>query len=148
MRVVLRVARDYERARLAEAQRAPQEGLRGRVLIIDDEPAMCRSLKSLLLDRHDVTTTLGAQEALGVLGAGAPFDVVLCDLMMPGFTGMELFARLMKDQPGLEQRMIFMTGGAFTAEARVFLAERANLRLQKPFTSTELEAAIQQVLSR
>lgn len=148
MRVMLRVARDYERVRLAEAQRAPQEGRRGRVLIIDDEPAMCRSLKSLLNDRHEVTTTSGAQEALGLLGGAQPFDVVLCDLMMPGFTGMELFTRLAKDHSGLEQRMVFMTGGAFTAQARAFLAEQANPRLQKPFTSTELEAVIQQVLSR
>ncbi|MDP1822221.1 MAG: PAS domain S-box protein [Archangium sp.] len=147
MRVVLRVAREYERARAAEAQLSSSAGARGRVLIVDDEVAMCRSLKSLLTDHHDVSTALGGEEALALLGGGARFDVILCDLMMPGVTGMDLHARLAREQPGLEKHMVFMTGGAFTEEARAFLAGCANLRLQKPFAATELEAALQQVIA-
>jgi CheY-like chemotaxis protein len=66
---------------------------------------------------------------------------------MPGLTGMELFASLQKELPGLEAKMIFMTGGAFTAAARAFLGACPNLRLQKPFSAAELEGAIQQVLA-
>lgn len=146
MRVLLRVAREYERARLAEAQSTSSAGVRGKVLIIDDEPAMCRSLKSLLADRHTVSTAAGGEEALKLLEGGATFDVLLCDLMMPGLTGMDLHARLARGRPGLEKRMIFMTGGAFTEEARTFLGGCTNLRLQKPFAARELEAALQQVI--
>ena len=78
---------------------------------------------------------------------GAPFDVLLCDLMMPGITGMELYDLIGKEAPGVQPKMIFMTGGAFTEGARAFLGGSSNLRLQKPFTAAELERAIQQVLA-
>jgi PAS domain S-box-containing protein len=148
MRVVLRAAQKPGPSPAAGSPEAPRASVRGRVLIIDDEPTMCRSLQSLLRDRHDVSSAPGAAEALRALSSGTSYDLFLCDLMMPGITGMELFAQLERDRPGLEKKMIFMTGGAFTAEARAFLGRCSNLRLQKPFSAEELEAAIQQVLAR
>ncbi len=147
MRVLLRAAREVEQVAV-EPRVGPAKSARGRVLIVDDEPAMCRSLQSLLRSSHEVSTAGGGEAALELLARGERYDVILCDLMMPGLNGMALFGELERHQPGLQQQMIFMTGGAFTAEARAFLGGCSNLRLQKPFAAEELEAAIQQVLSR
>jgi CheY-like chemotaxis protein len=70
------------------------------------------------------------------------FDVVLCDVMMPLTSGIDVFHALKREQPGLEQRIVFMTGGAFTPAARTFLASVPNTKLDKPFTFEELLRAI------
>lgn len=147
MRVSLRAAREEEQVGVEHGVSAAKTA-RGRVLIVDDEPSMCRSLKSLLSSSHEVSTADGGEAALEAFARGERYDVVLCDLMMPGLNGMELFAELERRQPGLQQQIIFMTGGAFTAEAREFLGACSNPRLQKPFAAAELEGAIQQMLSR
>jgi len=46
------------------------------------------------------------------------FDVVFCDLIMPGAGGIDLYERLRSVRPGLERRIVFMTGGAFTSGPR------------------------------
>jgi CheY-like chemotaxis protein/anti-sigma regulatory factor (Ser/Thr protein kinase) len=145
MRVVLRAAEARD-PQLVPEHTAPRARARGRVLIVDDEPTMCRSLQILLRDDYDTTVALGGAEALELIERGDSFDLILCDLMMPGVTGMDLFSQLEQKRPGLEKRMIFMTGGAFTDEARAFLSRCPNLRLQKPFAAEALETALQQVL--
>lgn len=145
MRVVLRAAKAGAEQQAPESS-VSRAGVRGRVLVVDDEPTMCRSLVSLLRERYDVSSAPGGAEALRAISSGGPCDLILCDLMMPGVTGMELFSLIAREWPGLEQRMLFMTGGAFTGEARAFLGRCPNLRLQKPFSADELEAAIQQIL--
>jgi CheY-like chemotaxis protein len=64
--------------------------------------------------------------------------------MMPEMTGMDLHATLAERDPATAARMIFMTGGAFTARARDFLDRVPNARLEKPFTMPVLEALIRE----
>ena len=119
---------------------------RGRILVVDDEPRMGRALQRLLSPAHDVATAQNAREALGLVSAGARFDVILCDLMMPGMSGMALHAELGRAAPELAARMVFMTGGAYTAEAQAFLEEVPNRRLEKPFRPETLEALLKEML--
>lgn len=113
---------------------APPEGtIRGRVLVVDDEPMVLSSFRRILAREHDVTTASSAEEALAILEGGATFDVILCDLMMPGVSGMDLHERLRARAPDQAERMIFMTGGAFTARAREFLDQVRNQWFEKPF---------------
>ena len=67
------------------------------------------------------------------LARGERFDLVVCDLMMPGLTGMECHEALRTSRPELARSMIFLTGGAFTAKARAFLDHVPNVRVDKPF---------------
>jgi DNA-binding NtrC family response regulator len=62
--------------------------------------------------------------------------------MMPDMTGMDLYAEVARRHPGVERRFIFMTGGAFTPRATEFLAQVANRRLEKPFETAVLKAAV------
>ena len=71
-----------------------------------------------------------------------PYDVILCDLMMPVMTGMDLYAELAATRPALAARMIFMTGGTFTARARDFLAAVPNPAIDKPFDLSALSALL------
>jgi PAS domain S-box-containing protein len=118
---------------------------RGRVLIVDDEPVVARSF-GRILDRHEVTIARSARDALDRVAAGESFDVVLCDLMMPDVTGMHLHAELSRVAPAAAARMIFVTGGAFTPEAKAFLERVPNERLDKPVDPATLREAVARVL--
>ena len=120
--------------------------LRGRILVVDDEPRMGKALQRLLAPSHDVVAVESAREALGLASGGQAFDVILCDLMMPGMSGMDLHAELGRAQPGLAARMVFMTGGAYTPAAQRFLETVPNRRLEKPFKPEVLEALLADLL--
>jgi len=90
-------------------------------------------LRRALQRHYRVVLADSAEDARRVLGAGAHFDLMLCDLMMPGMSGMDLAAWVAEHHPALAGRMIFMTGGAFTPEAEQFLADAAHPSLEKPF---------------
>jgi PAS domain S-box-containing protein len=128
-------------ARPAGAAAAAGAAARRRVLVIDDEPALAGMIRRVLSKECDVDLAVDAREGLERLGAGA-YDVILCDLMMPDMTGMDLFAEVSRRHPGVERRFIFMTGGAFTTRATEFLAQVSNRRLEKPFETATLKAAV------
>jgi PAS domain S-box-containing protein len=115
---------------------------RGRVLVIDDEPMMAKVIHRTLSGDHDVVTVLAATDALAMIAAGQRFAVILCDLMMPLVTGMDLYAELLRSAPEQAKRIIFLTGGAFTSRMRAFLDEVDNLCLEKPFDPAGLRAIV------
>jgi PAS domain S-box-containing protein len=115
---------------------------RRRILVIDDEPLIVATVKRVLGGVHDVVGVTDPQAGVDRVLADPTFDVVLCDLMMPGLTGMDVFARVARERPGIEQRFIFVSGGAFTRQTREFLQKVPNARLMKPFTADELVSAI------
>src|SRR4051812_26058980 len=122
----------------------PPREVRRRVLLIDDEVNLASGLERALSGEHDVVLATSGREAKAILARDDRFDVVLCDLMMPDVTGMEVFAYIKADRPKLADRTVFMTGGAFTAGARTFLEEVANRRIEKPFDLDRLRALIRE----
>jgi PAS domain S-box-containing protein len=122
---------------------------RKRLLVIDDEARYAESLRLLLGYEHEVGVATDAEQALALLSSGgAPFDAILCDLMMPGKTGIDLYDDLTKCAPELCQRMVFLTGGATSDRAREFLARPGIRYLEKPVELPALEAAIETVTTR
>jgi CheY-like chemotaxis protein len=83
--------------------------------------------------------------ALEHVATGERFDVILCDLMMPGMDGPGLHDEMCRVAPGLAKRMVFMSGGAFTMRARDFLARVPNARVDKPFDAAALRALVRTV---
>jgi PAS domain S-box-containing protein len=146
-RVLLPAAR-AERARATAARPAAGEGYRrGRILVVDDEALVGRTVRRILAP-HDVVSRTSAHAALADVAGGAHrFDLVLCDLMMPEMSGMELHARLRELAPALADRTVFLTGGAFTQGAREFLAAVPNARIEKPFEPEALRALVGRVLA-
>ena len=136
-----------ERASQAPPRSEGPKSRRARVLCVDDEPAIGMALRRVLGDNHDVVVLTSASEARDRVASGERFDIVLCDLMMPDMTGMDFHAELTVAAPALADRVVFLTGGAFTNEARDFLARVPNQRLEKPVGVADLRAAIDQVLA-
>jgi CheY-like chemotaxis protein len=103
------------------------------VLVVDDEPAVGRTIKRLLGESNDVTVLVDGKQAIELLTNGAEFHVILCDLTMPEVSGIEVYRAAVACDPRLASVFVFMTGGTFTASARQFLDDLPNERLDKPF---------------
>ncbi len=127
---------------------APAAPKRGRVMVVDDEPVLAKTLGRSLASEYDVVVISDARDALDRLRLGEGFDAILCDLVMPHVTGMDIHAELAASRPALAGRMIFMTGGTFTARTREFLAAVPNPALDKPFDLTALSALLRARVSR
>ena len=121
------------RARTVSVAPPHQATARRDILIVDDDDRLRDTLGRTLDKSHAVTLARSGRDALDRFEAGARFDVILSDLMMPEMTGMERHARLRELAPDQAGRMVFMTGGAFTADAQAFLAGLDNPALDKPF---------------
>jgi CheY-like chemotaxis protein len=113
-----------------------------RVLIIDDEAALGEMLGRFFSDEFDVTVTTRPSDAVKWLSSDRWYDVVLCDVMMPGMTGLEVYERVREVRPDLADRIVFMTGGIVQAELQAALDRLPNLVLQKPFDLASLRELI------
>jgi len=129
---------------VASASRAAK--LRGRILVIDDEPMLLQAMKRML-SGHDVVCVEDAREAAALLATGERFDIILSDVLMPRMTGIELYERLLADNPDAARRIVFLSGGAVNQSTSDFLASVPNLCLDKPVSPPALREQIQQWLA-
>lgn len=120
---------------------------RGRILVIDDEPMLGKTMARALGAQHEVVLTTSATDALQRIEAGERFDVILCDLMMPLVTGMDFHRLLMLEAPEHVERVVFLTGGAFRPSGRAFLDSVPNTILEKPVDIRKLLALVNERLS-
>ncbi|HHH29219.1 MAG TPA: PAS domain S-box protein [Polyangiaceae bacterium] len=111
---------------------------RARVLVVDDEPRLAMTIQLALDEVADVEVAEGGAAALAQLAEGTDYDMVLCDLMMPEVSGMDVYEQAVERFPEVAQRFVFMTGGAFTDRARSFLKENGLPRLDKPFAIADV----------
>jgi FixJ family two-component response regulator len=63
-------------------------------------------------------------------------------MMMPNVSGMDVHAWLLEHHPVLARKLVFVTGGTFTANAREYLDTVINLRIEKPFDTTNLQKIV------
>lgn len=144
-RIVLPAVRRSEPKLDARRERA-RTNRDGRVLVVDDELTLLRNIERSLTKYHDVVAVERAAEALELIAAGERFDAIVCDLMMPEMTGMQLFGELQRIAPDQAERTIFITGGAFSTAAREFLERVPNPRLEKPFEIRQLRTVIKSIV--
>jgi signal transduction histidine kinase len=115
---------------------------RSRLLIVDDDAMVLSALRRRLRRRYDTVTVLGGAEALARLSEDPGFDSIVCDLMMPEVDGKSFYNAIKKDHPELADRIVFMSGGAFTPRLRKFAAAVPNPVLQKPVSREDLESML------
>jgi len=130
VRLPVKRAEEQEAAPGDQAPARPE--VRGRILVVDDEAGIRAALVRMLKD-HDVVEAASGQQAKETLEADQAFDLILCDMMMPAMSGVELHEWLEATHPDLARQVVFVTGGAFTPRAREYLARVSNIRLEKPF---------------
>ncbi len=119
-----------------------------RVLVIDDELAIGRTLAIGLADEFEVSTATSGRLALELLERDVRFDVVLCDLMMPDVSGMNVYERVVEHSPALASRFVFVTGGAFTERSRAFVERVGAPVLEKPFDLASLSTLLRERAAR
>ena len=138
--------------RMAAAPRAPHLAIAptipGRILVVDDEPMIAAAVQRCLRRDHLVTVLHDARTALEHIVAGERFDLILCDVMMPHMTGMDLHRALAASLPQQAAAMVFLTGGAFTEAAIAFLGSVENLRVDKPFSNEDLRTLANERIRR
>ncbi|HYO56271.1 PAS domain S-box protein [Archangium sp.] len=134
-------------SRLEHEAPPPPPARRSRVLIIDDEPMVGKSIRRILASEHDVEVIARAGEAIARISAGERFDAILCDLLMPDVSGMDVYQMLSEVAPDQVQRIIFMTGGAFTAKALEFLNQVPNQKVDKPIDFNVLRMLIRKQMA-
>lgn len=93
-----------------------------RVLLVDDHVLLLRCMARLLTSCETALIT-NPEQALAMLLDGARFDAIVCDVMMPGLSGPELFARAYLHDPELARRFLFVSSD--TPSARRALAQAA-----------------------
>jgi PAS domain S-box-containing protein len=118
---------------------APQPAsVHGRILVVDDEPGIRRTLARLLRQQHSVVSAASGAEARAIMEADQNFDLILCDVMMPDMIGTVLHEWVIAHFPMLAKRMVFMSGGIFTPQVAAYLDQAGNLRIDKPFNAATL----------
>jgi len=140
-RVVLRPAERW-RGSAPPSRRELRASPHRRVLLVDDERLLGEAIARALSEDHDVEVATDARQALDRLASAEPYDLVLCDLMMPVMTGMDLYAEVMHRDPKLAGRFVFMSGGTFSARARAFLQSVSNPCLEKPLDMGRLRSIV------
>ncbi|MDB4935821.1 MAG: Sensory box histidine kinase/response regulator [Labilithrix sp.] len=119
---------------------------RGKVLVVDDEIAIGKAIRRILGSEHEVTLESDARTALDRL-ARERYDVVFCDLMMPNMSGMDFFDEVAARFPSLAERIVFLTGGAFSPRSEEFLRSNRNICLSKPFSRESVSSAVRRMLT-
>jgi two-component system NtrC family sensor kinase len=119
-----------------------------RILAIDDEPHL-RDLLCRVLNRlgHKVETAPDGAAALQNIDQ-QPYDLIICDVIMPDILGPELYERAVRKYPGLTKRFIFITGNVVDIDTRLFLEKSDLPWLAKPFLPADIEQAIAKTVAR
>jgi CheY-like chemotaxis protein len=129
----------------ASAATDERAGTTVRVLIVDDEQALATTLARVLERDHDVVAVTSGAAALELLLNGTGFDVVVCDVVMPGLSGADLHRVLERLRPDVARRIIFMTGADGMSGVDEFLSGIVNARIEKPIDIRRLGSLIREV---
>jgi len=114
------------------------------ILVVDDEPDVAELLAAALsLDGHRVDTVTSGAAVLEQL-LDRPYDLVLSDMKMPGMSGAELYGEVARRCPGLERRMVFITGDSFNPATRQFFEKTGAVCVSKPFDVDEIRRLVPQ----
>jgi CheY-like chemotaxis protein len=125
-----------------------KQATRGRVLLIDDEAFIVAALRRLLGSEHDVTAVMCAADAITLIEEGRRFDVILCDLRMPGMSGIDFYEKLQTLEADMIERIIFCTGATFSTDARQFFERVPNKILEKPFDPVAVRSLVRRFVDK
>jgi len=146
-KVVLPVSKEAARSSWVPSH-GPGTSKRAKVLVVDDEPRIGSAIARILGPLHEVTAVCTARDATMRLEGGEQYDVILCDLMMPQMSGIDLYRSVEQLAPELTNRVVFMTGGPFSMRGSSLLEALTNPRLEKPFSPDALRSVVEQVMSQ
>ena len=118
-----------------------------RILVIDDELNILHILKKALQGQGYQVDTVDEGQAGLDLVKNTSFDLILCDLHMPGMSGVEFLQKIEAQHPEMLKHIIFTTGDSIGSSARQVIEEKSFICLNKPFELDELFNQVHAALS-
>lgn len=117
-----------------------------RILVVEDEPTVARLIVDVLQEEgHFASASFDSREGLDLLSKHS-YDLVICDLRMPGVDGRLFFHTLKRAKSPLQRRILFITGDTLSPATLEFIESNRLPYLAKPFSVEELKGAVQQQL--
>ncbi len=109
-----------------------------KVLVVDDEPFICRALSFLLRrDDFEVTEARDGEEALAAIVRDRP-DLVFLDVMMPKLNGFEVVERVRSDPALVHVKIVLLTARGQEADRERGVLVGADDYITKPFSPTKI----------
>jgi CheY-like chemotaxis protein len=124
------------------SSRPPASERECRLLVVDDDVLVARSIVRLLSGHRVEVATSGREALARLLDASSCFDLVFCDLMMPDMTGMDLFETIERSRPTLARRFVFISGGGVTDGCRKFIENHPTRVVSKPIDRRALDRVL------
>ena len=120
---------------------AEQDASVGRILVVEDEPLVRRTLeRRLSMMGHEVVAVDDGAQAIDLLERGESFDLVVTDMLMTPLGGRDLDTWISEHRGDLRDRLVFMTGAGERPDVKAFLESRYWLR--KPVQAQEIEGLL------
>jgi PAS domain S-box-containing protein len=126
---------------------AHEELPQARVLLVDDDELVLDSYRKILEPHHRTVVAQGGERAIAILTEDAGFDAIVCDVIMPGTDGVEVFQYLEANRPELVERTYFCTAGVFTDRTREFVRRIQDRVVHKPISARQLRALVAETVS-
>ena len=140
------VEEEEEKIEAVEAVEEAGQAVGGRILVVDDEPTILAFLKKVLGgEGYDVETADSGKEALGMI-KNQRYSLILCDIKLPGLSGVELYEQIGKVAPSLQKRVMFITGDVTSADTEAFLKRTKAPYVTKPFDIAGLKEEVKRVI--
>jgi CheY-like chemotaxis protein len=119
-----------------------------RILIVDDDKNVLKVLKvALQRAGYEIDIVSDGNEGLARL-FDTQYDLIVCDMQMPGMSGSEFHERLSKDSPEMVDKVLFMTGDIVRSKTQEFLKETQAVFINKPFDLSALYQKVQEAIDR
>lgn len=137
--VDLPIVANAEQVQTTEPADQETEKISGaKIMVVDDEPNICRVLDRLLSrEGHKVETVSDAHRALERLNI-AKYDLILLDIKMPGMNGIEFYDHVKQIDPSLRPKVVCITGDAISPKNKTFLDKTRIPYIVKPFSVDKL----------
>jgi signal transduction histidine kinase/CheY-like chemotaxis protein len=132
--------------RLAASRTLRQDNI--RILVVEDEPTVARLIADVLEDEgFQVDVQLDGREALQQADHET-YDLVICDMKMPGLDGQHFYQALVQAGNPLSKRFLFVTGDVVAQHTQQFLEHHQLPHVAKPFRTEKLKDSVRGLLSR
>jgi len=119
-----------------------------RILVVDDEPDVVELISRVAEPQgHHVEKASDGIQALKLLEQ-TDFQIVFCDLKMPGLSGDALYERVAEEHPEMAQRFVFISGDTVNAESRAFVALTGRPLIAKPFSIADIQDILDEYVKR
>lgn len=126
----------------------PNGSKRGRIMVVDDDLLIGTMVRDLLGNEHCVTVETDPFQAIARVREGERYDLILCDLHMPGCSGQEVLEALRWLEPDVCRRFVYITGGGVSSRDGLALGDAPAEILAKPFDLAALRRVVAAHLDR